>query len=322
MNEPLVHHPPAFDLIGDTHGCASMLSVLLEKLGYRQDTSATYRHPTRHAIFLGDFIDRGPEIRETVAIVRRMVEGGAAQAILGNHEINALRACRLEAHFRHSRQRRVLKETLEQYARHQAEWEAALDWFLTLPLCIERPDMRAVHACWDERLMRPFLDRCPDGRLSLEQLKRASDTQSFYYDLVDRATRGPQLPLPGNRCIHARDGAQRYAFRTSFWHAHPQTYGDVVFQPDPLPPGVEDKPLQDRERRQLVFYGPEARPLFFGHYWCSGAPRLLTPRVACLDFSAVKGGHLVAYRFDGEARLQADKLVWCSARDLSNAPVA
>lgn len=313
-------HPdaqPAFDLIGDLHGCVSMTSALLEKLGYRQDSTGTYRHPHRQVIFLGDFIDRGPQIRETVALVRRMVEGGAALAILGNHEINALRACHFEARYRHSRQRRVLKETLEQYARYRAEWDVTLEWFMQLPLCIEQGGLRAVHACWDERLMRPFLERCPDGCLTPMQWARASDAQSFYHDLIDRATRGPQLPLPGNHCIHAQDGAQRYAFRTSFWHAHPHTYGDIVFQPDPLPPGIGDKRLGERECSQLVYYSPEAPPLFFGHYWRSGTPALIRANMACLDYSAVKGGRLVAYRYDGEPVLQTNKLISLSACDIT-----
>ena len=302
--------PLSLDLIGDAHGCAVLLEALLDRLGYRPDAAGVYRHPARQAVFLGDIIDRGPQIRETVALVRAMVEGGAAYAILGNHEINALRACRLEARQRHSRQRRVLKETLEQYARHQQAWNDTLDWFTQLPLCLETSNLRAVHACWDERLMRPFLERHPDGRLSRAQLERSLDPQSFYFDLVDRATRGPQLNLPGNLSIHGRDGVQRRAFRTGFWHAHPHVYGDVVFQPDPLPESVEQRPLMEREMNQLVYYAPSERPLFFGHYWRTGRPSLLTPNIACLDYSAVKGGHLVAYRYDGEKRLSADRLVW------------
>lgn len=305
----------SLDLIGDAHGCAALLEALLDRLGYRPDAAGVLRHPSRKVVFLGDIIDRGPQIREAVSLVRRMVEGGAAYAILGNHEINALRACRLEARQRHSRQRRVLKETLEQYGRYQKEWESTLDWFAQLPLCLEMAGMRAVHACWDERLMRPFLDRQPDGRLTPEQLQRSLDPQSFFFDLVDRATRGPQLNLPGNLSIHGRDGIQRKAFRTSFWHAQPHVYGDVVFQPDPLPHCIEERPLQERELTQLVYYPPDQPPLFFGHYWRHGQPSLLTPNVACLDYSAVKGGHLVAYRYDGEQVLSSDRLVWQSASD-------
>ena len=49
----------AYDIIGDIHGCAKTLSVLLDKLGYVLE-SGIYRHPIRQVIFLGDFVDRGP----------------------------------------------------------------------------------------------------------------------------------------------------------------------------------------------------------------------------------------------------------------------
>ena len=36
------------------------------------------------------FIDRGPEIRETLQTVRAMVDGGSTLAVMENHEFNAL----------------------------------------------------------------------------------------------------------------------------------------------------------------------------------------------------------------------------------------
>ncbi len=78
-----------YDLIGDIHGHADALQHLLNRLGYSRQKSV-YGHPERQAIFLGDFIDRGPQIRETLEIVRPMVDSGAALAVMGNHEINAL----------------------------------------------------------------------------------------------------------------------------------------------------------------------------------------------------------------------------------------
>jgi hypothetical protein len=50
--------------------------------------------------------------------------------------------------------------------------------------------------------------------------------------------------------------------------------------------------------------------VFFGHYWLQGTPQLLQPHAVCLDYSVAKGGQLVGYRWDGEAVLSADKLVW------------
>src|SRR3954454_18200128 len=78
-----------YDLIGDIHGHADELAQLLETLGYEKAQGA-YRHPERKVIFLGDFIDRGPKIRQVLEIVRPMIEEGKALAVMGNHELNAL----------------------------------------------------------------------------------------------------------------------------------------------------------------------------------------------------------------------------------------
>jgi predicted MPP superfamily phosphohydrolase len=78
-----------YDLIGDIHGHADELLQLLETLGYRK-SQRVYGHPERKVIFLGDFIDRGPKIRQVLEIVRPMIEEGKALAVMGNHELNAL----------------------------------------------------------------------------------------------------------------------------------------------------------------------------------------------------------------------------------------
>lgn len=79
------------DVIGDIHGHADELDGLLSTLGYER-RNGCHAHPEgRTVFFLGDYIDRGPKIREVLHTVRAMVEGGSALAILGNHEINALR---------------------------------------------------------------------------------------------------------------------------------------------------------------------------------------------------------------------------------------
>lgn len=61
-----------YDIIGDIHGHADPLRALLEKLGY-DETDGAYRHPERTVIFMGDFVDRGPKIRETLQIVKAMM---------------------------------------------------------------------------------------------------------------------------------------------------------------------------------------------------------------------------------------------------------
>ena len=57
--------------------------------GYTE-SQGIFQHDTRKVIFVGDFVDRGPQQREVLRIARNMCEGGAANAVLGNHELNAI----------------------------------------------------------------------------------------------------------------------------------------------------------------------------------------------------------------------------------------
>lgn len=80
-------HGP-FDLIGDVHGCCDELELLLARLGYQPDADAGWRHPEgRKAIFLGDLVDRGPRVLDTLNLVRRMVAAETALCIPGNHDV-------------------------------------------------------------------------------------------------------------------------------------------------------------------------------------------------------------------------------------------
>src|SRR5215217_946759 len=88
-NDRRTDHGP-FDIIGDVHGCFDELIGLLEQLGYRNvgdGVSSSWRHPEgRRLIFLGDLVDRGPRIPETVRLVMDLVSSGTALCIPGNHE--------------------------------------------------------------------------------------------------------------------------------------------------------------------------------------------------------------------------------------------
>ena len=78
-----------YDIIGDIHGHADHLAGLL-RLMVHEESAGVWRHRERQAIFVGDFIDRGPEQLDSLRIVRRMVEAGSALAVMGNHEFNAI----------------------------------------------------------------------------------------------------------------------------------------------------------------------------------------------------------------------------------------
>jgi hypothetical protein len=80
-----------YDIIGDIHGCATHLTDLLAALGYQEnDWTGAYWHPERQAIYVGDLVDRGHEQLRVLEIVKRMVDSGSAQIVMGNHEFNAI----------------------------------------------------------------------------------------------------------------------------------------------------------------------------------------------------------------------------------------
>src|SRR5438270_13511114 len=102
-NDKRQEHGP-FDIIGDVHGCCDELEALLRQLGYRVTTpegdspvwgNRTYAHPEgRKAVFVGDLVDRGPRIVETVRLVRNMTVAGSALCVPGNHDMKLVRKLR------------------------------------------------------------------------------------------------------------------------------------------------------------------------------------------------------------------------------------
>lgn len=311
-----------YDLIGDIHGCAQTLARLLELMGYKK-VRGVYRHPSRQAIFLGDVVDRGPRIREALHLVRNMVEQGSALMILGNHEFNAMTYCTpvapgandyLRAHTPAAT--RQIAETLQQFSRYPHEWRAFMDWFACLPLFLEiehpltQQVFRAVHACWDQALIDQHRKDFGDGHIDWGFVERSCRKGSLEHLTRLRLTGGVDLPLPEGEEMVSADGYVRRAFRTKFWVPDAKTYGQLLFQPDPLPEHIATMEIAPEHRSQMVYYDAQQPPLFVGHYWLTGSPRPIAPNLACLDYSAVKFGRLVAYRMDGEAQLQQDKFVW------------
>jgi hypothetical protein len=146
-----------YDIIGDIHGHAAPLERLLGRLGYER-RRGVYRHPDRQVVFLGDFIDRGPAIRETLDIVRRMIDAGVALAVMGNHELNALAFHTPDPHAPGNHLRPHDETNCRQHAETMrqlpgGEMASALDFFRTLPLWLDLDGLRVVHACWDDRRM-------------------------------------------------------------------------------------------------------------------------------------------------------------------------
>jgi len=122
-NDRKAEHGP-FDIIGDVHGCADELHALLEKLGYVGEPRA---HPAgRKAVFLGDVVDRGPDIVGVLRTVMAMHAAGTALMVPGNHEMKLLRKLR----GKDVKPTHGLAETLAQLAREPPELSTAVATFI------------------------------------------------------------------------------------------------------------------------------------------------------------------------------------------------
>ena len=108
-------HGP-FDIIGDVHGCFDELTELLKTLGYETQPDGRLAHPLgRKLIFVGDLVDRGPKIPETVQLVKQSVDAGQAICVPGNHDIKFMRFVQgKDVQIRHG-----LANSIEQFTAHE-----------------------------------------------------------------------------------------------------------------------------------------------------------------------------------------------------------
>lgn len=319
---------PLLDIIGDIHGQADKLERLLQHLGYRKVNGA-YRPcgENQKVVFLGDFIDRGPDNQRVLAVVRNMIEEGHAFAVMGNHEYNAI--CFHTPHPESGQPLRPHSDKnlrqhasfLAQYPIGHAKTREVVNWFKTLPLCLElstdglpvetgapvkQPAFRFVHACWSERHIEQ-IRRLSGGSLFLndEFLVESATRGTSAFQALETVLKGPELPLPEGSHFYDKDQNKRSDIRYKWW-SQGTTYREVAMVSDDQIHNIPDVPIQTGTTH--ITYPDDAPPVFFGHYWMNPnqPPRPLRHNAACLDFSAGKNGPLVAYRIDtdrGDCRL-------------------
>jgi hypothetical protein len=159
------------DVVGDVHGEIGALEDLLRVLGY---SGRGDHRQARRLVFIGDLCDRGPDSSAVIRRVQEMVAEGTAQCLLGNHELNVLRGARKEANgwfFEddHDR-RRGLYLDARPLGSDDAARREVLRFFASLPVVLERADLRLVHACWDDDRIDELREL--QGRASAVELYR------------------------------------------------------------------------------------------------------------------------------------------------------
>lgn len=270
--QPLPEGP--LDVVGDIHGEYDALCSLLQELGYDQDGA----HPEgRHLVFIGDLCDRGPNSPAVFKLVQHLVKQGKAQVILGNHEINLLRNDPKAGAgwFFDERESKDAPDYSPFHRLSPAARSQLITFVESLPLILEREDLRVVHAAWVDSAVQAVRS-VPAGALQASytqwedqarqacespelQQRMKAEAQAWPWDLEDKNHKPPMLPAlaefesnkqmlnpikvlsSGVETIAATpfytSGKWRFADRVAWW----DSYGD-------------------------------ATPVLIGHYWRSFQP--------------------------------------------------
>jgi hypothetical protein len=301
-----------YDIVGDIHGHAHELKALLASLGYDRYRQG-FRHPYRKALFVGDFVDRGPAIGEVLEIVRSMVDANDALAVMGNHEYNAIafhtpNPRNKDAWFRAHSDKNIHQhaETLKQLSTTQLA--DAIEWMKTLPVALEVHGVRIVHASWQQRNIECIQEALKTaGRFTPEFLEVAETAGSELGRAIENVLKGPELRLPTGHHILDKANHKRDSVRIKWYESgEGRTYREHHLGSDDVP----DVAIDIGDLRTVEPYSRDAVPVFVGHYWLTGTPKPLATNVACTDYSVAKGGKLVAYRWDGEPVLLEEKFYW------------
>lgn len=298
------------DIIGDIHGYADKLVGLLKQLGYVHNGQHFVPPAGHRALFIGDLIDRGSQQVATLEIVFAMLDADVADAVMGNHEYNALAFSTLDpdntsqylrSHNEiHNRQHEAfLAEVPFGSERHQY-W---LQRLYEIPLWLETDYACFVHACWDVdsmAILKPLLT--DNNCLTPHGLVATSKEGTAPFDALERVLKGVETSLPDGIVMVDKEGTKRTRVRVRWWldELNKRTLHEVARAPTSALAQIPNELLAEN----IDFALKTDKPVFVGHYWLTGAPAPLSPQVACTDYSAaVDSGYMTCYQLDTEQPL-------------------
>lgn len=253
------------DIVGDVHGEIEALRDLLGHLGYADDG----RHPEgRRLVFLGDLTDRGPDSPAVVDVVQRYVEAGHAQCVLGNHDLNILlKDLKHDNHWFNGEEWSLdgSDEPTPAVLADDAIRQTVREFFKTLPLVLEREDVRVVHACWDDSMV-DLVRQSSDVLAVYQQHKDQIEADHLTRPKLDKIDRGlehqncnPVKVLTSGKERRVKkpfeaSGKMRYEERVRWWDEY-----------------EADEPL-----------------CVFGHYSQYRGESVSASRAICADFAVAK----------------------------------
>lgn len=258
-------------LIGDVQGCDEALGRLLAKIGFSASRD--------RLVALGDLVNRGPA---SLAVLRRMKtlhEQGAAECLLGNHDLHALAVASGVRSMHHS-------DTLAQLL-CAADRGVLLAWLRQRPLALLEHGVLMVHAG-----VLPQWDATETVALSTQVMQAISsdDPQSFIHALYGNEPAQWHQDLQGpDRLRVIVNALTRLRFCSSEGHMEFATKEGADHAPSGYIPWFE---VPTRRTQDVT--------IAFGHWSTLGL--INRPNLIALDTGCVWGGCLTAMRIDDGRR--------------------
>ncbi|NLT69140.1 MAG: diadenosine tetraphosphatase [Verrucomicrobiaceae bacterium] len=299
-----------WDLVGDIHGELKALTLLLAKLGYREEDEGIVHPEGRKLIFVGDLIDRGLDSRGVLHFVRRLMDSGQALVVMGNHEYNFIAYHTRDAEGKRLRlntpgHRAQIAATMKSFEGHEEEIADWSEWMKGLPFFLDFGDLRVVHASWVPGDIAYLADKSlRDRDFLIESARRGSRA----WEAIGRVLKGVEIEMPDGIRLADSNGILRKSMRVRWWgELAGLSWSEIAFPPGAqLPEGAADLHGLDA----LLAYGPEEAPVFFGHYKLKRHPvGPQAPNVATLDYGLGHGGGATAYRWNGERVIERENFV-------------
>jgi hypothetical protein len=274
----IVQGAESYDLIGDVHGHADLLSALVEKLGYSRK-GLVYEHPQgRKLVFVGDLLNRGPDSAGVLKVVRKTWEEGNAYVALGNHEFRILQLASMNNNL------------------PDASYEPFVPWLKTLPLFLDLEDIRVVHAAWHTSSIS-LISQAPVPDNSFMQatfVKNSPERKA-----VDHILKGVKAILPEGSILRDRFGIVRQKGRLRWWEdLRGKPFAEALFSPM-YGNSLEEIPNPE-DIEKVEPYPKDDKPVFIGHYCLEPHIPKINGNVVCIDGCVTCEKRLWGYRYAGE----------------------
>jgi len=269
----------------------------------------------RPLVFVGDLVDRGPNSVAVLRAYRRLAEDGLAYCVLGNHELNLLRGEKKEGNgwfrgaaddgFQYKNAGETTHVQFKSFAASEQDRAWITPLIASLPIALEREDLRVVHAAWiddaferlgaighagdlakkyddeNDEVLRETKETADDERNDFENLESLSAKPTRFLHNVAKfevrkqndnpirvLTSGPERALEHIDDVDYLGGKWRFVRREAWWATY--NHGAAVV-------------VGHYWRSRLHKAGHEARgwPAVSASHWI-GEPRR---NVFCVDYS-------------------------------------